>query len=43
MSVAERKTLIKRIEEIRGSSVICFLTSLRQNVPGQIVPDGKWN
>jgi len=39
MSVAERKTLIKRIEEIRGSSVICFLTSLRQNVPGQIADD----
>jgi len=39
MSVAERKALIKRIEEIRGASVICFVTSLRQNVPSQIADD----
>ena len=31
--------LIKRIEEIRGSKVICFLTSLRPNVPSQISDD----
>jgi hypothetical protein len=27
------------VEKLRGSSVICFLTSLRPNVPGQIADD----
>src|SRR5438045_2118465 len=36
---ADRLALIKRIEEMRGSSVICFLTSLRPNTPGIISDD----
>jgi len=39
MAVDQRRALIRRIEEIRGSSVMCFLTSLRPNVPGQIGED----
>ncbi len=39
MSLAERDALIKRIEELRGSHLICFLTSLRPNVPSQIAED----
>lgn len=39
MGFAERITLIKKIEELRGSAVLCFLTSLRQNVPAQISDD----
>jgi hypothetical protein len=39
MGFAERITLIKKIEELRGSTVLCFLTSLRQNVPAQISED----
>ncbi len=39
MSSEKRKALISRIEELRGSSVICYLTSLRPNVPGMITDD----
>jgi hypothetical protein len=39
MSLKERVALIKRIEEVRNSHVICFLTSLRPNVPGVIADD----
>ena len=39
MGVKRRLQLIKRIEKIRGSYVICFLTTLRQGVPGQIAED----
>jgi|KBSMisStandDraft_5_1062788.scaffolds.fasta_scaffold158503_2 hypothetical protein len=39
MPLKERVALIKKIEEIRGSTVISFLTSLRQNVPAQIAED----
>jgi hypothetical protein len=39
MAFAERSALVRRIEEARGSSVVCFLTSLRQNVPSAIADD----
>ena len=39
MAFAERIELIKEIESQENSSVICFLTSLRPNVPGQIAGD----
>src|SRR5713226_1038167 len=39
MGLQERAALIKRIEGIRGSSMICFLTSLRQHVAGIIADD----
>lgn len=39
MGQTERIALIKKIEELRGSTVLCFLTSLRQNVPAQIAED----
>jgi hypothetical protein len=39
MSVENRRNLISQIEKIRGSSVICYLTTLRQNVPGQMAED----
>ncbi len=35
----DRVALIREVETIRGSSVICYLTSLRQNVPGIISDD----
>ncbi len=35
----KRIDLIKHIEELRGSNIICFLTSLRPNVPSQISDD----
>jgi hypothetical protein len=34
-----RLKLIKRLEELRGSSVICYLTSLRPNVAAQMAED----
>lgn len=34
-----RLALIQQLEQARGSKVICYLTSLRQNVPGQIADD----
>jgi hypothetical protein len=39
MGLNERIALIKKIEEIRGSSVICFLTGMRPNVQSQIADD----
>ena len=39
MSLTERIALIRKIEEIRGSTVICFLTGLQQNVPSAIADD----
>jgi hypothetical protein len=39
MPVPERIELIKEIERIRGSKVICYLTSLRPGVPSQIGED----
>ncbi len=39
MSLEHRLALMKRIEEIRGSHVLCFLTGLRQGVPSQIADD----
>jgi hypothetical protein len=36
---AERREIIKKIEQHRSSTVICFLTSLRQNVAGMIAGD----
>jgi hypothetical protein len=39
MGQKERAVLIKQIEEIRKSKVLCFLTSLRPNVPSQIAQD----
>jgi hypothetical protein len=39
MGLNERTALVKRIQDLRGSSVICFLTSVRQNVPGIIADD----
>jgi hypothetical protein len=35
----KREDLIKKLEEQRGSSVICYLTSLRTNVAGVIAGD----
>lgn len=39
MPLQERAKLIEKIEGIRGSKVICFLTSLRQNGQGMIADD----
>jgi hypothetical protein len=39
VSAQKRQALIRRIEDIRGSSVICYLTSFRQNAGGQIAED----
>jgi len=39
MALTERMAFIKEIEKIRGSTVITFLTSVRQNVPGIISDD----
>lgn len=39
MTFEERLRLIRRIQELRGSTVISFLTSLRPNVPGQMADD----
>lgn len=39
MALQERVSLIKKIQQLRGSSVICFLTSLRPGVPSQIADD----
>lgn len=39
MNEVERLTLIKRIQDLRGSRVICYLTSLRPNVPGVMAED----
>ncbi|MCL4190097.1 MAG: hypothetical protein KJZ87_00015 [Thermoguttaceae bacterium] len=39
MSRSERLKLIRRIEELRDSTVLCYLTSLRSNVPSQMADD----
>lgn len=39
MSIESRRELISKIEELRGSKVICFLTSLRPNIGGNIADD----
>lgn len=39
MSRQKRLELIQKIERLRNSKVICYLTSLRPNVPGQIAGD----
>jgi hypothetical protein len=39
MAFADRLPLIKKIEDLRGSKVICYLTSLRPGVPGQMGDD----
>ncbi len=39
MPIKKRLELISKIEKLRGSSVICFLTTLRPNVPGQMADD----
>lgn len=39
MGYQERLPLINRIEDSRGSKVICYLTSLRPGVPGQMSTD----
>jgi hypothetical protein len=39
MSRVDRLKLIKQIEEIRGSTVLCYLTSLRPNLPAQMSDD----
>lgn len=39
MSLDARIDLIRKLEELRGSTVICYLTSLRQNVPAIIADD----
>jgi hypothetical protein len=35
----KRQDLINKIEQLRNSRVVCFLTTLRPNVPGQIADD----
>lgn len=39
MSFETRIVLIKEIEKLRGSSAVCYLTSLRQNVPAMMSDD----
>jgi membrane-bound ClpP family serine protease len=39
MALAERIQLVRTIEEMRGSTVITYLTTMRQNVPGVIAND----
>jgi hypothetical protein len=39
MAFADRLKVIRQIEEIRGSRVICYLTSLRPNVPAPLEVD----
>ena len=39
MPKAQRQKLIGRIEELRSSTVICYLTSLRPNVAGAMADD----
>src|SRR5262249_25723388 len=38
-SFEARLKLIKRLEELRGSSMICYLTSLRPNISAQMAED----
>lgn len=39
MAYADRLPLIKKIEQLRGSKVVCYLTSLRQGSPGTMNKD----
>lgn len=39
MAFEHRISLIKKIQELRGSTVICYLTSLRPNAPAQMADD----
>jgi Serine dehydrogenase proteinase len=39
MAVAERQALIRRIEELRGSKLLCYLTSVRPNVSAVMSAD----
>jgi ATP-dependent protease ClpP protease subunit len=39
MSAEQRTALISKIEELRGSKLICYLTSLRPGVPAQMAED----
>jgi len=39
MGLTQRIALIKKIEELRGSTVMCFLTSVRENVMSVIADD----
>jgi hypothetical protein len=39
VAFADRIKLIERLEKLRGSSVLCFLTSLRPNVAAQMSED----
>lgn len=39
MALPERIALIKRIQELRSSYVFCYLTSVREGVPGAIASD----
>jgi hypothetical protein len=39
MAFVERLPLIKKLEQLRGSKVICYLTSLRPNVLAQMAED----
>ncbi|MCU0293344.1 MAG: hypothetical protein MUF10_15355, partial [Thermoanaerobaculaceae bacterium] len=39
MGTDSRLKLIRHIEKMRGSRLICYLTTLRQNVPGQMADD----
>src|SRR5260370_38211609 len=39
MALAERVVLIRQIEQMRGSAVICYLTSMRPNVNAQMAED----
>src|SRR5881227_3262342 len=39
MSFDTRRPLIQQIETLRGSRVICFLTSLRPGIPAQMAED----
>ena len=39
MSFETRRPLIEKIENLRGSKVICYVTSLRPGVPAMIADD----
>lgn len=39
MGLNDRRAMIRRIEELRGSHVLCYLTSLRPNIGGNIADD----
>ncbi len=39
MPLENRIALVKKIEQVRGSHLLCLLTSLRQGVPSQIADD----